>query len=66
MTHAYNGDQRYISLQFTPGPASGTFSVVAPPNGGVAPPGPYLLFGVIVSATGERIPSVGRFVHVGP
>ncbi|CAA9355594.1 MAG: hypothetical protein AVDCRST_MAG68-4402 [uncultured Gemmatimonadetes bacterium] len=66
VTHAYNADQRYISLAFQPDAAFGSFSVVAPPDGRIAPPGPYLLFGVIVSTTGERIPSIGKFVQVGP
>ncbi len=50
--------QRYVPLRFT---ASGTtLTVTGPPNGGVAPPGHYLLF--IVDAAG--VPSVARTVQV--
>jgi hypothetical protein len=35
---------------------------VAPSNGNLAPPGPYMLFLV----NGAGVPSVGRMVRVGP
>ncbi|HEX6596434.1 MAG TPA: galactose oxidase-like domain-containing protein [Acidimicrobiales bacterium] len=43
VTHAWDGDQRYVGLEFTvSGP--GALEATAPPDGGVAPPGPYLLW----------------------
>ena len=42
VTHAWDGDQRYVGLEFA-NPADGVLEAVAPPTGGVAPPGPYLL-----------------------
>jgi hypothetical protein len=42
-THAFDYDQRYVGLTFTQtGP--GVLSVIGPPNGGVAPPGYYMLW----------------------
>jgi Domain of unknown function (DUF1929)/Chitobiase/beta-hexosaminidase C-terminal domain len=56
-THAFNQNQRYIPLTFTP--SVGSLSVQAPLNGNIAPPGYYMLF--IVKNTG--VPSVGVFVQ---
>lgn len=59
VTHAVDGGQRYVPLQFS---ASGTtLNVTGPPNGGVTPPGYYMLF--IVNAAG--VPSVASMVKVG-
>lgn len=45
VTHAWDGDQRYVGLDFEwAGPDSPVLHVVAPPHGNVAPPGPYLLW----------------------
>ena len=61
VTHAFNGDQRYVGLRFTSG--TDELYATAPPDGNVAPPGQYLLF--IVSLIGEEaVPSVGTFVRV--
>src|SRR6267143_169041 len=57
-THAFDMDQRMVSLAFTKG--TGTLTVTAPPNPNVAPPGYYMLF--IVDANG--VPSVAPFVEV--
>jgi hypothetical protein len=58
VTHGVDQGQRYIPLNFS---TSGTtLTVTGPPNGGVAPPGHYMLF--IVDATG--VPSIARMVQV--
>ncbi|MGN9914646.1 galactose oxidase-like domain-containing protein [Phytohabitans sp. LJ34] len=58
VTHGVDQGQRYVPLKFS---ASGTtLAVTGPPNGGVAPPGYYMLF--IVDATG--VPSVAKMVQV--
>lgn len=45
VTHAWDGDQRYVGLEFSPGaPDTPVLHVTAPPDGGVAPPGPYMLW----------------------
>jgi len=45
VTHAWDGDQRYVGLVFEqPKPGSKTLQITAPPDGGVAPPGPYMLW----------------------
>jgi plastocyanin len=61
VTHGFDMSQRAVELAIT---ASGAASVdvVAPPNGNVAPPGHYLLFVV----DGSRVPSLGRWIHLGP
>jgi hypothetical protein len=57
-THGVDQGQRYVPLTFS---ASGTtLTVTGPPNGGVAPPGYYMLF--IVDAAG--VPSIARMVQV--
>lgn len=43
VTHAWDGDQRYVGLTFA-NPAPGVIEAVAPPNGNVAPPGPYMIW----------------------
>ena len=58
VTHGVDQGQRYVPLKFT---VSGTtLTVTGPPNGGVAPPGHYMLF--IVDAAG--VPSVAKMVQV--
>ncbi|MFF5076271.1 galactose oxidase-like domain-containing protein [Actinoplanes sp. NPDC000266] len=58
VTHSVDQGQRYIPLKYT---VSGTsLTVTGPPNGGVAPPGYYMLF--IVDANG--VPSVAKMVQV--
>lgn len=58
VTHGIDQGQRYVPLKFT---ASGTtLTVSGPPNGGVAPPGYYMLF--ILDAAG--VPSVAKIIQV--
>lgn len=45
VTHAWDGDQRYVALDFELAVGDlPVLHVVAPPNGNVAPPGPYMLW----------------------
>jgi len=57
-THAFDMDQRMVSLTFTKG--AGVLTVTAPPNPNVAPPGYYMLF--ILDDHG--VPSVAPFVQL--
>ncbi len=57
VTHAWDGDQRYVGLHFSI--TDNGLSVVAPPNGGVAPPGPYMLW---VIDNSNRPCRLARFV----
>jgi hypothetical protein len=57
VTHAFDEDQRFLSLAFTAG--SGSLTIQAPANANLAPPGYYMLF--IVNGAG--VPSVARFVR---
>jgi hypothetical protein len=59
VTHSFNMDQRYVGLEISARSAA-TLTLESPPNGKVAPPGYYLLFGL--TATG--IPSLGKFVQL--
>ena len=57
-THSVDQGQRYVPLKFS---ASGTtLTVTGPPNGGVAPPGYYMLF--VIDADG--VPSIAKMVQV--
>ncbi len=65
VTHAFNQDQRYVPLTFTPsGPGSGagaaTRTVTAPLSADEVPPGYYMLF--FLNDLGY--PSIGKFVRV--
>ena len=42
VTHAWDGDQRYVGLEFTVTETG--INVTSPPNGNIAPPGPYMLW----------------------
>ncbi|HEX4682951.1 MAG TPA: galactose oxidase-like domain-containing protein, partial [Gemmatimonadaceae bacterium] len=57
-THAFDMEQRLVEVPFTRG--SGVLNVTAPPNGGIAPPGYYMVF--ILNSSG--VPSVATFVHL--
>jgi galactose oxidase-like protein len=63
VTHIVDGDQRSVELPFTV--HGDSITATAPPNGNVAPPGPYMLFINEGTAKG-LIPSVSRQVFVGP
>jgi galactose oxidase len=61
VTHAFNAGQYIYPLSFTVA-GSTSLRTIAPPNGNVAPPGPYMLF--LINQSG--VPSVAKFVTVGP
>lgn len=42
VTHAWDGDQRYVGVEFET--TENGLRLTAPPNGSVAPPGPYMLW----------------------
>src|SRR5262249_2757587 len=65
-THAFDMDQRLVGLC---GPApqppcagSGTLNLTSPPNGGIAPPGYYMLF--LLDSAG--VPSKAQFIQLSP
>jgi hypothetical protein len=65
VTHAFDGDQRYVDLEFTVD-GEDRLSVVAPPDPSVAPPGYYMLWAIDLDADGNPRPChQARFVHVG-
>jgi plastocyanin len=59
VTHGFNQSQRFIECRIL-NIAGNTITAEAPPDGTIAPPGPYLLF--IVDA--GRVPSVARWIRV--
>jgi WD40 repeat protein len=61
VTHAFNMSQLLYPLTFSV-TGSNTLSAVAPPNGNLAPPGPYMLF--LINDVG--VPSMAKFVTIGP
>lgn len=61
-THQINTDQRYVGLAIVPPVGDSAVVVQAPPNGGVAPPGWYMLFVV----DKEKIPSIACWIQVRP
>jgi galactose oxidase-like protein/Kelch motif protein len=58
VTHHFNSDQRFVSLDFQP--LGGSLSVTAPLNANLAPPGYYMLF--ILNANG--VPSIAPLVQL--
>jgi len=58
VTHAFNENQRFVPLTFTPG--SGSLTVNPPADGNLAPPGPYMLF--LVDTNG--VPSIAAMVRL--
>jgi len=59
-THAFDQNARYVPLSFQRDPSGTFYAVAAPPDGGAAPPGDYMLF--VVDTAG--VPSVARWVRV--
>lgn len=59
VTHAFNADQRLISLEFSH-QGGDDLLVTAPPNGNVAPSGMYFL----VTINRDRLPSAGTTIYV--
>ena len=60
VTHQLNTEQRYVGLPLFHGETGGTYTATAPPPGGVAPPGWYLLFVTDIDGT----PSVGHWIEL--
>ncbi|HET6176866.1 MAG TPA: galactose oxidase-like domain-containing protein [Candidatus Sulfotelmatobacter sp.] len=58
VTHAFGTDQREVEMSFTAN--SGAVTVMAPPNGNIAPPGYYMLF--LLNSAG--VPSLAKFVQI--
>jgi len=69
-THAFDQDQRCVSLTLSPPVVNGGYgyTATAPANGNIAPPGYYMLFVVrpkSASSSGQhKIPSVATFVKL--
>ncbi len=61
-THAFDMEQRLVGLSFAAGPGGSELTATAPADGNLAPPGYYLLF----ILDGQGVPSVARFVRLGP
>lgn len=61
ITHAFDGDQRYVGLTIVSRTDTGVV-LAAPPTTEVAPPGPYFLF--VLNQAG--VPSVGWPVRIEP
>jgi len=62
VTHSVHMGHRMVQLDttgFVAGSTSQQLTVTAPPNGNVAPPGPYVVY-VLADGT----PGVGQFVQV--
>jgi hypothetical protein len=64
-THTNNMDQRYIGAKIT-ATTDTHVTVTLPPDGGVAPPGPYLVYVVSEDASGKPVPSAGVSAILGP
>lgn len=65
VTHAFDGDQRYVDLEFTVA-SEDRLSVDAPPDPSVAPPGYYMLWVIDLDSEGNPRPChQARFVHIG-
>jgi Domain of unknown function (DUF1929)/Glyoxal oxidase N-terminus len=64
-THTNNMDQRYVGVKITSSTETHV-TVTLPPDGGVAPPGPYLVYVTSEDANGAPVPSVGVPALVGP
>lgn len=64
-THTNNMDQRYVGLKITARMET-QLTVELPPDGAVAPPGPYLLFVIGDNANSDPVPSKGTSVLLGP
>lgn len=63
ITHLIDGDQRSVELDVL-AVHGHSVTVAAPPNGAVAPPGPYLLFVNRKADDGAVVPSTGAQVFV--
>ena len=59
VTHSTNLDQRFMRLEFKRD-AAGQFTLKAPANANLAPPGYYMLFGL----NPNNVPSVAKILRV--
>jgi galactose oxidase len=59
VTHAFNQEQRFIPLSFTP--ATGGINVTFPSSANISPPGYYMLF--LLNSAG--VPSVAKIIKIG-
>jgi hypothetical protein len=64
-THTNNMGQRYVSLKIASRTATHV-NATLPPDGTVAPPGPYRLFVIAADANGDPVPSIGERTMLGP
>ncbi|MEI6002260.1 DUF1929 domain-containing protein [Paraburkholderia bengalensis] len=64
-THAFNPDQRYLSLYFERR-AGDALMVRMPPNNNIMPPGPYMIFTIRGNDKNLGLPSYGTDIHVVP
>jgi hypothetical protein len=64
-THAFNPDQRYLSLSFRH-IVDDVLLVQMPPNNNVMPPGPYMIFTVRRDKNPLGLPSYGANIYVVP
>jgi Domain of unknown function (DUF1929) len=62
VTHAFDSDQRYVGLRFSYA-GGDVLRVTAPPNGGIAPSGYYMLW--VVDNAGRPC-TFAKFVHMSP
>lgn len=63
ITHNLHMGQRMIVLDtvgWQAGETTQTLTVTMPPNGNVAPPGPYVVYVLV-----DGVPGIGQFVSVG-
>jgi len=58
VTHAFDSNQRFNELSFTP--TTGGVNVTAPASPNLAPPGHYMLFVL----NGNGVPSTGRIIRI--
>lgn len=63
ITHLIDGDQRNVELRITKRQGH-MLTVAGPPDGAVAPPGPYLLFVNRRAADGALVPSTGVQIFI--
>jgi hypothetical protein len=59
VTHSTNNDQRFMQLVVTP-TTNGMFTVNAPANANIAPPGYYMLFAL----SDHGVPSIAKIIQI--
>lgn len=63
VTHTFNQDQRRVRLGTPTATSSDSISVIAPANGNICPPGPYMMF--LIRNNGRNTPSEAKIIRVG-